>query len=129
MGEDDKIYVIDTSFVLAFLLPDESTDSVDKLFDKHANLECQLISCPLIIFEVCNSLRSCVLKKRISSREALILEAEFEALEIKLVDPNYSKTLKLAISKKISFYDASYIQLAVEQHATLLTLDKIQNQV
>lgn len=123
MGENiKKIFVIDASYLMAFLL-NESNFEINELMKQYKNRQIHLISSTLLTFEVGNTLRTAVLRKRMSKSQAQnVLQAflEFDIVEEK---SDYIKVLQLALSKGLTFYDASYLYLAKKNKVPLLTLD------
>ncbi len=118
-----KNFVIDASYLLAFLL-NENNYEVNELMKQYKTKQINLISTTLLKFEVCNTLRTAVLRKKINkfkAQELLQAFLEFDIVEEKI---DYLQVLKLALSKKISFYDASYLYLAKTNKINLLSLDQ-----
>lgn len=107
--------VVDASYVLDLLLPDEKKLGAELL---HA------IAPQLLVFEVTNAIKMAVVRKRITKQVAHILIKEFEGWKIQLLDIQPNEVLSLAIEKGLAVYDASYLWLAREQKAELLTWDK-----
>ncbi|MBM3209521.1 type II toxin-antitoxin system VapC family toxin [Candidatus Shapirobacteria bacterium] len=124
MAENTNQFVVDASFVLAYLLPDEESASVDKVFRRYAAGEVNLSSSELLPFEVLNGLRTAVLQKRVDERIARKLEQAFLALEINLEPTDFGKCFALALKKNLTLYDASYLLLSQEKKTKLLTIDK-----
>ena len=123
MVENTKyLFVVDSSFVLAFLL-DEGNTEVELIFEKHAKHEVKFISVSLLKYEVANSLRTKILRKKISKSKTLLLYKNFKELDIVEEAVDYFEVLKSAILNNLSFYDCSYLYLAKQQKAKLLTLD------
>jgi len=116
MAEESE-FVVDASFVLAYLLPDEKAGLTDEFFGRYANGEIKLVSCPLLPFEVLNGLRAAVLKKRLGAEVAEKLGQAFLALEIELEPIDFADCFTLALNKKLSVYDASYLLLGQEKKA------------
>lgn len=118
-------FVVDASFVLSILLPDEKTKTKAK---KYLNLildsKNAILSTHLLEFEVGNGLRSAVLRKRLKKDSLKTLSKNFKLLPITSKEVDFYKTLTFAVDENISFYDTSYIFLAKSQGAKLLTLDK-----
>ncbi len=121
-GDLKKTYVIDASFALAFLLSEKNLE-VDKVFSEYKNNKFVLISNDLLNYEVGNALRTAVLRKRLNNKKAQELFQAFVAFEIKEENVDFLATLGLAVNRKISFYDASYLYLAKKLKTKLLTLD------
>jgi predicted nucleic acid-binding protein len=123
MAVDIKnIFVIDVSFVLAFLL-DEGNIEVESIFEKQALGEIHFIAPSLLKYEVGNSLRTKLLRKKINKIKAEALYQAFLELEIAEEKVNYFKVFELALSKNLTFYDASYLYLSKNNKIGLLSLD------
>ena len=124
-----KTHIIDASFILAYLLPDEDVQVVNKTFEEYAQGKIRLISSPLLAFEVINSLREAT-RKRINKAQALNLTIEFLKIDITYQDINFEQLIRLSIDNNLSAYDASYLYLAQKENTKLLTLDtKLKNLV
>lgn len=117
-------HIVDASFALSFLLPDESIEEVDMVFDRHKQREILLISAPILPFEVLNGLKSAILSKRISIQEALGHAVDFFELRIELMDIDHIESLELSQKHDLSYYDTCYLYLAQTRGAPLLTLDE-----
>lgn len=116
-------FVIDSSFMLCYLMPDEYDDKVQQVFDQYKNGLLKLISLPLLPYEVTNGLYAAILSKRIESQSAPQLIRDFLQFPIGFEGVDYSIVLKTAEKYHISVYDASYITLSEGKHIPLLTLD------
>lgn len=119
----DVIFVIDTSYVMSFLMPDEQSAQAVSLFFSFSKKQVILLTTTLLPYEVTNSLRTNVLRKRISSTMACNLIARFSQLNIPKLSPDIEQVIKISLDNHISCYDASYIALAREKKAQLLTFD------
>jgi predicted nucleic acid-binding protein len=107
--------VVDASYVLDLLLPDEKKIGTKLI---HA------IAPQLLVFEVTNAIKMAVVRKRITSSIANVLLKEFEGWKIRLMDVRANEVLELALEKDLSVYDASYLYLAEKMKCELLTWDK-----
>jgi predicted nucleic acid-binding protein len=116
-------FVVDTSFVLAYLLPDEKQRSVDELFSRFEENKISFIAPDLLIYEIINGLRSAVIQKRQSAKAAEILLDSFLNLGIIFEKVSKTEIFHLALRSNISSYDASYVWLAKSRKIKLLTLD------
>ena len=122
-----KTYIIDASFCLAYLLPDEDAEVVNKIFEEYAQGKIVFISSPLLPYEIINSLREAT-RKRVKEDQALALAIEFLDIDIIYQTIDFKELLKLSIKNHLSAYDASYLYLAKKEDAELLTLDtKLKN--
>ena len=116
--------VVDTSFVLAYLLPDEKERSVEEMFSKFEESKVSFISPYLLTFEIINGLRSAVMQKRQSTKAAEILLGAFMNMGILFEKIDEKEVMLLALQKNITGYDASYVWLAKSKKTKLLTLDE-----
>ena len=123
MQEDIKFYTLDSSFILAFLLPDERSEKVLKTFKEYENRKIRFISSSILPLEVVNGLKYAI-GKRISREDAVKLLYDFLNITIDLIDHNLEEVLNFSLKNSISVYDASYLYLAKSQKAPFLTLDK-----
>ncbi len=124
MEENSKIYIVDASFILSILLPDESQNQYEDIIMEFKNGTCDFQSSHLLNYEVGNALRSSVKRNRITQTQAEQLFFLFHELSIEMVPCDYAAILKTALKDNLSFYDASYVYLSHLLHTPLLTLDK-----
>lgn len=117
-------FVLDTSFVLAYLLPDEKERSVEKMFSKFEENKIGFIAPYLLAYETINGLRSAVVQKRQSPKSAQLLLDAFLNMGILFEKVNEREVFRLALKDNISAYDASYVLLAKSKKTRLLTLDE-----
>lgn len=122
MEEGTKL-VLDASFILAFLLPDEDIVEVEETFKKFQQKEIRLLSSSLLPFEVFNCLKTALLRKRMQFKLASALGEKFLQMDISLQEVDFTDSLKLSQKANLSFYDASYVYLARSEGVPLLTLD------
>ena len=119
-----NLFVVDSSYILSVLLPDEkrlpAAKNNLKLITSEKN---KIISSPLLEFEVGNGIRSALLRKRIKSNSPSILIKNFNLLPIKIEKIDNERVLSISITNNLSFYDATYVFLAKSRNAALLTLD------
>lgn len=123
-GNNNSTYILDSSFILSYLFPDEEIDHVQLFFNRYKQEKIELVASPILPFEVLNGLKTGILKKRVDYKIALQLGKKFLKLPIKLEEINFIKTLELSSLYDLSFYDASYLYLAQTNNLQLLTLDK-----
>lgn len=122
-AENIKSVVVDASFILAFLLPDEKL-SAEALFDQLEKSEAKFFSVKLLPFEVLNSIKIAIKRKRLKINLANRLVRKFFALKIELLPVNFKESFSLAIKKNLTIYDAAYLWLAKNKKVKLQTLDK-----
>lgn len=119
-----KGYIVDASFVLAFLLPDEYAKNVDRKFELYSQNKIHFMSTYLLPFEVLNGLKIAVLRKRLNKKLATSLASNFFYFKIKLIKIDLKKSFLLALKRGLTIYDASYLYLTKSKNASLLTQDK-----
>ena len=107
--------VVDASYVLSLLLPDENTLQ---------DINVKMIAPPLLVQEVVNGLRSAVVSGRIDLDLALALIREFEGWPISYQKIHNEIILRVAVEMGLSGYDANYLALSKEMRLPLLTFDK-----
>jgi predicted nucleic acid-binding protein len=118
--------VLDCSATLAWLLDDETTDAVRRVFDIVARNGAWVPS--LWRLEVANSLQTAVRRRRITAdnrdaslrnlgQHAITTDAETDAQA-------WTTTLQLADRFGLTLYDAAYLELAQRRHLPLATLDQ-----
>lgn len=122
-GNMSNISVIDSSYILKYLLKDEHNSQVDSKILEFREQKEQLVAPELLGYEVANAIRSAVMRNRITQKEAEISMCVFTDLEIELFSVDLHQILRVACKHGISCYDASYIALAREKNAKLLTYD------
>lgn len=111
-----KRVVVDASYILSLLLPDENLDPT--------SVPSHMFAPTLLPYEVANGLRSATSSKRITLKLATALYQEFNKLPITYKTIDFSQVLKLAIQVKLSVYDASYLLLSRDKNLPLKTYDK-----
>ncbi len=119
-----KRCVIDASFCLAFLMPDEYGLEVNVSFASFIQGQLFYLAPTLLPYEIANAILCAVDRKRITTEEAFGVLQKFQQLDIALFSINQQHVLELAHREKLNIYDASYLSLSIQEHASLLTLDK-----
>jgi len=116
--------VIDASVVLSWVLPSEDTNQALSLRNQALDSpETVLIVPPNFWYEVVNVLWVAIRRKRIDRQDAfkvLELLVNFEFM-VWIADPK--NCLKLSFAHELSAYYTAYLDLAMEQQATLWTMD------
>jgi predicted nucleic acid-binding protein len=116
--------VIDASYVLAFLLPDEREKSVDRVFAQLAVGKHIVYASSVLPYEVINGLVTAVKRKRVTAHQAAELVKLFLEWDIRYEPVTFSSVFALAVQEHLTVYDASYAWLAMEKKIPLLTFDK-----
>lgn len=120
----NRSVVVDASFVLAFLMPDEYYAEVDQSFNQFRAGLVDFITSPILSFEVANSLLMAQRRKRIDKSYSQARLKEFLNYGIEVKEVDFERVLKLASELDLTVYDASYIYLSKKHKAKLLTLDQ-----
>ena len=119
-------FVLDCSVTMAWVFPDEATDTTKRLRDK-------LISTRAVVpalwpIETANALLAATRRGRVSRDEWPTIRTLLDALPIDVEPPSASRTLgavlDLANAHGLSVYDATYLELAARMHMPLATLDR-----
>jgi predicted nucleic acid-binding protein len=110
--------VVDASAVAALLFVEGEADFIAREFG-----DADLIAPALLDFEVANVCLKKI-RTRHAERETLLQAfAQLREMAITTVDIAHDEALELADRTGLSVYDASYLWLALEMNADLVTLD------
>lgn len=115
--------VVDTSVIIKWLSQDkeEKLDLANKLLEDALDGRIELLAPELSKYEVGNTL---LFSKKLSSQQAVEVLAHFYTLPISFIpdsDDLSKETYDLAFTLAITFYDASFMSLAKQYNATLIT--------
>jgi predicted nucleic acid-binding protein len=116
MNKTETSAVVDASYILSLLLPDENLSILgvpEKMFAPS-----------LLDYEIISALKSATMSKRISVELSTALFSEYQNLPIIKKTVDFEQVLSMALKYKLSTYDASYLVLASDLKLNLLTLDK-----
>ncbi|MBI2329975.1 type II toxin-antitoxin system VapC family toxin [Candidatus Daviesbacteria bacterium] len=124
MAANTNTFVIDSSYLLAYLLPDENITEVQNFFDQYKYKKIRLVAPQILPFEIFNGLKSGILSKRVDKNLAQELGKTFLRLPIALLEIDVLEVFDSSIKEKLSFYDAAYVYLARKYNTQLLSLDQ-----
>lgn len=118
-----KSVVTDTSVIIKWLSQDkeENLDSANRLLDDALEGKIELLAPELAKYEAGNTL---LFSKGLSSKQGSIVLAQFYTLPINFItesDDLAKQTYKLAYTLGITYYDASFLSIAKQYGATLVT--------
>ena len=120
------VYVFDSSFVCALIIPDEKNQLVNKMYEKIENQDIKYAPC-MFWYETANIFMNLVRRKRYTSDEVKQFFPQLTAFQLicdSETGTGYSqKLLRLCIDYNLSSYDATYLELAERKKAVLCTLD------
>lgn len=119
-------FILDSSVALCWVLPDESSQAVDRLCDRLAD-DVAVVP-PVWPLEIGNALLVGVRRGRLTSRELSRLVSAIRALPVEIDSASTARslaeTLVIAERYDLTTYDASYIELAKRRGVALATLDQ-----
>ena len=121
--------VIDTSVAVKWINQDneENIDEVNRILEDVRNGQVELLAPELLKYEIGNAL---LFGKKIASEDIKDLMSIFYSLPITFITADQdlaNSTYKLATTHGITYYDASFMSLAKQYDATLVT-DNIKHQ-
>lgn len=116
-------YVIDSSFILAHLLPDEKSQNVQRPFDRLKQESITLFAPYILPFKVFNGIQTAIIRKRVTPQLAKKLQEQFMRFAVELQEVDLMDTSSISQKHLLTIYDASYIYLAESLRIPLLTLD------
>ncbi|WP_295849503.1 type II toxin-antitoxin system VapC family toxin [uncultured Xylophilus sp.] len=123
-----KPIVIDASAVAPWVLPDEATPVSEQLYADVMTSSRQFFAPHLWLWETSNILLSAFKRRRVTQDELDAGLALIDACPVEFdAPPNLhyrAQTLRLAQAHSLSFYDASYLQLALRLNGQLVSLDR-----
>ena len=120
-------YVLDSSFLGAFIMPDEKSTEVSAFFETIA--DDSVFHVPsLFWFEISNLLNSAIRRKRITPSDIQNLLNVLPHSKI-FTDTTSGKeytehVTNLAVEYNLSSYDSAYLELAIRKDAQIGTLDE-----
>ena len=118
---NDSKAVIDASILAQTVIKEEYTELALKLIEK---LE-SIYAPPLILYEIGNTLIILIHRKLITKEDALRKLRFLTAIPtLNIKEPTLDKVAEIAIELKTTFYDASYLTLALEIGVPLITADR-----
>lgn len=119
--------LVDCSFMMPLFLVDEYSDPVEKLIEQAIKGDIEILSQSLFEYEIMNALLSARKRGRIKDED---VESSLELLHVlprtvlSLSNKDSFRTYQLAQKHNLSYYDASYLYLALREKVRLATLDK-----
>jgi len=119
--------VIDCSVAASWFLPDECTESCQRLLGFVARGELRVVVPELWHYEVLNALRTAVLRGRITQPEAYLAATKLRGLPVEAVpvrSQGHAAIVSAAVQLGLSAYDAAYVSLAEGRGIDLVTADR-----
>ena len=120
------IYVYDSSFVGALIIPDEKNSRVEKIHATIGNDE-DILASQLFWYEISNIFNNLIRRKRYTYDDVIQFYIPLTAIRLTIDSESgiaYSqKLLRLCNDYNLSSYDAAYLELAERKKAALCTMD------
>ena len=121
-------FVLDTSAAMALFLQEEEGYQIEESLKELISSNGQIIVPSLFWYEVGSTLVSALNRKRITIEELRGIEIDLAELPI-VTDPLPDPAVRIriretALSKKLTFYDAAYVELALRLQLPLKSFDK-----
>jgi predicted nucleic acid-binding protein len=118
-----KKIIVDTSVIIKWLSSDKEhyLDLANKLLEDALNEKIELIAPELSKYEVGNVL---LFSKKLSFQQAVIILEQFYTLPITFISESKElakDTYNIASDFGVTYYDASFLSLAKQQRAILIT--------
>lgn len=121
------LVVLDASAALALLLVEEEGARVAEVLENTISRNGQIFVPGVFWYEVGNGLLAAERRKRLSGEQLTTVEELFSRLPVvthALADATSLRAVhELARKHGLSFYDASYLELALRSQASLITCD------
>jgi predicted nucleic acid-binding protein len=115
--------VIDASILAAWFLEEKSDPRVEAAFDTVTRIETRAPS--LLYYEIRNALLLSERRKRITETMSAAFLRNLALLPIRLEPPGFdASVMTLARNRKLTVYDAAYLELAKRERLALATLDR-----
>jgi len=125
---DFPAFVLDASAAMALFLQEDEGIQIEEILNELISSNGQIFVPALFWYEVGNTLVSAKNRKRITIEELRGIEIDLAELPI-ITDPlpNSSTRIhirEIALSKKLTFYDAAYVELSFRLQLPLKSFDK-----
>jgi len=113
--------VVDASVVMAWLFAESENPRVTAAFiaqNGEANVPV------LLYYELCNVLLVAERRGRVTQSQSAAFLDQLAKLAIRMAPPAEEEAMALARAHNLTFYDASYLELAMREGLPLATLDR-----
>ena len=121
-----NIYVVDTSALVKFVLPDEYNKSIEEIVSLHERSEIQLVAPDFLLVECANILWKVARRVGTPVEDVMVQLNRLRGISVRFVSQTnlLKDTLKLALNMEITVYDALYCALAQRENADIITEDR-----
>jgi predicted nucleic acid-binding protein len=124
-GPPIRRYVVDASVAVKWFVPEDGSDSARSLKRSYEEGEADILSPPLILFEVANALRYHPVV-RLSVEELVTATDALSEMGI-IVEMSreiWARAFEISQTEAITTYDAAYLGLALLNDAVFVTADR-----
>lgn len=122
-GNSKNVVVVDSSFVLSVLMPDENSEVGDAVFKKLRAASLVVASSELLPFEVLNGIKLAIIRKRITRSIGSQLAHNFLEMPIILEKVDWLSCWRLAWRNSLTIYDAAFLFVSRTNKCRLFSLD------
>lgn len=119
-------FVVDCSVSAAWFIPLEKNAPYETLLSDILDGRVEMIVPDLWWYEVMNVIRSAALRKRIQAsdmRELFLFLRDIPKKVVAIGEEGQFGILKMAVDRRLSVYDATYLFLAISSGSRLITSD------
>jgi predicted nucleic acid-binding protein len=117
--------VIDASVASAWCFPDEETDYTRAVLQAISSSVVDTIAPQLWAYEVRNSVLMGIRRGRITKPDSQQFLVSLNELNVRLSEPaSYDDVFSLAQEHGLTVYDAAYLNIAIQEHLPLASLDR-----
>ncbi|MBN1759466.1 MAG: type II toxin-antitoxin system VapC family toxin [Chitinispirillaceae bacterium] len=123
MSRNQQGVVIDCSFIMSVLLPDEQSERSQEVLESGRYAP----AVPALwTIEVCNVLLTAVRRKRLTTETRGLLLTNLQKLDIRVHghEPAMERIMQLAVEYDLTAYDAVYLDLSLYTGYPIATHDK-----
>ncbi|MCL1931141.1 MAG: type II toxin-antitoxin system VapC family toxin [Treponema sp.] len=121
------VYVLDSSFIGAVIIPDEKNPRAEEMYMQIINSDEKYVP-HLFFYEMANIFMNLLRRKRYSYDAVVQLSLVLSSIRLRVDSETgiefIQKLLRLCNEYNISSYDAAYLELAERTNAVLCTLDE-----
>ena len=119
-------YVVDTSVLVKFVLPDEYNEAIEEIVSLHERSEIQLVAPDFLLVECANVLWKVARRVGTPVKDVMVQLNRLRGISVRFVSQTnlLEDALRLALDMNIIVYDALYCALAQREDAEIITEDR-----
>ncbi len=120
-------WVLDSSFALSWVLPEEHSDQADAFLQQRSSEDAFWVPA-LWWYEISNALLTAQKRNRVNAADRIQMVALYGSLPIQTDTPFHleaiSRFQELALAYSLTAYDAAYLELALRKGLAVATFDQ-----